>query len=111
MGSTRHTMDNEHHEPWETKLSPLLELFDVLGRRWSLRIVWELNQQGAATFRQLQARAEGISSSVLSDRLRDLRAAGVVGHERGVGYSLTPIGCGLGEKIIDIWFWLQSQPE
>jgi hypothetical protein len=73
-------------EMWTTKLMPLLDLFDVLGRRWALRVVWELCA-GPATFRGLLERAAPISSSVLTDRLRELRAAGIVDHERSVGYS------------------------
>ncbi len=92
---------------WSSKLVPLLELFDVLGRRWSLRIVWELHE-GPATFRELQRRADGVSSSVLADRLRDLRTAGVVAHERGEGYRLTEVGLGLAARIIDIYHWLDQ---
>ncbi len=95
---------------WSEKLFPLLDLFDVLGRRWSLRIIWELHE-GPATFRELQARADGVSSSVLTDRLRDLRAAGVVAHERGEGYRLTETGLGLASRIIDIYHWLEQCPE
>jgi len=96
-------------DAWTGKLAPLLALFDVLGRRWSLRVIWEL-QKGPATFRQLRERSGDISSSVLTDRLRELRGAGVAEHRPGEGYALTELGCGLGERIIDIYFWLRQQP-
>jgi DNA-binding HxlR family transcriptional regulator len=60
---------------------PIMALLDLLGRRWTLRVLWELRAP-AANFRELQARCEGMSSSVLSQRLGDLRAAGVVEPER-----------------------------
>jgi DNA-binding HxlR family transcriptional regulator len=64
---------------------------DLLGRRWALRVIWELRDDTSPTFRELQRRADGVSSSVLSDRLRELTEAGIV--ERGAdGYALTPRG-------------------
>src|SRR2546429_2857650 len=51
--------DNLHRElpadAWENKLVPLLGLFDVLGRRWTLRILWELRDE-PATLRELRSR-------------------------------------------------------
>jgi DNA-binding HxlR family transcriptional regulator len=70
---------------------PLLELFDVLGRRWALRVLWEL-RVGAMTYRELAARIPDMSTSVLTHRLRDLRAASLVEHERGSGYRLSAHG-------------------
>lgn len=69
----------------------LLALFDVLGRRWAMRVVWEL-RPGGLTYRELAARVPGMSTSVLTQRLRDLRAAGLVEHEHGAGYGLTALG-------------------
>jgi DNA-binding HxlR family transcriptional regulator len=69
---------------------PIMALLDLLGRRWALRIIWELREQ-QLTFRQLQANCGAISSSVLNDRLTELRAAGVL--EAGTaGYQLTREG-------------------
>jgi DNA-binding HxlR family transcriptional regulator len=67
-----------------------MALLDLLGRRWALRVIWEL-RDGPLSFREAQARSGSISSSVLNDRLTDLRAAGIV--ERGAqGYALTDEG-------------------
>jgi DNA-binding HxlR family transcriptional regulator len=60
---------------------PIMALLDLLGRRWALRVLWELREP-ADSFRDLQARCDGMSSSVLSQRLGDLRAAGVVEPDR-----------------------------
>ena len=65
----------------------MLELLDLLGRRWALRILWEL-REGPATFQALQARCDSMSSSVLSQRLAELREAGLV-DKRSAGYALT----------------------
>jgi DNA-binding HxlR family transcriptional regulator len=74
-----------------------MALLDLLGRRWALRILWELRTGESLTFRELQARCAEVSSSVLNDRLRELRGAGIVVSERGRGYSLTPEG----ERLLD----------
>jgi DNA-binding HxlR family transcriptional regulator len=57
---------------------PIMALLDLLGRRWALRILWELHEAGALGFAEIQARSEGISPSVLSQRLRDLVDGGLV---------------------------------
>ena len=67
-----------------------MALLDLLGRRWALRMIWEL-RDGPLSFRETQARCGAISSSVLNDRLTELRAAGIV--EAGEqGYQLTAEG-------------------
>jgi len=81
-----------------------MALFDLLGRRWALRIVWEL-RDGGVTFRELQARGEGISSSVLNERLHELRDAGVVAVQRGEGYVLTAEGAGLVDALEPLHTW------
>lgn len=68
---------------------PSNALLDLLGRRWALRILWELRDGGVQTFRELQSACGGISSSVLNDRLRELRDAGIVSADR---YELTHAG-------------------
>ncbi|HUY44812.1 MAG TPA: winged helix-turn-helix transcriptional regulator [Streptosporangiaceae bacterium] len=82
----------------------VLALFDVLGRRWALRVVWEL-RAGGLTYRELAARAPDMSTSVLTQRLRELRAARLVEHERGSGYRLTADGFGLLRHIADLRDW------
>lgn len=63
---------------------------DLLGRRWMLRIIWELSTSPAG-FRELQRRCGNMSSSVLSSRLAELTAAHLVTGDAG-RYSLTPLG-------------------
>jgi DNA-binding HxlR family transcriptional regulator len=80
-----------------------MALFDLLGRRWALRILWEL-RTGEPTFRELQERCGSISSSVMSDRLRELGEAGVVAHT-GSGYTLTPSGQDLLDRLMPLGEW------
>jgi DNA-binding HxlR family transcriptional regulator len=67
-----------------------MALLDLLGRRWTLRVVWEL-RDGPRTFRALQAACDGVSSSVLTQRLAELRDAGIA-QTGAAGYALTREG-------------------
>src|SRR5436190_24179722 len=75
--------------------TPIMALLDLLGRRWALRVVWELRDE-PLLFRELQRRCDGMSSSVLNQRLAELREAGVVSAGEG-GYALT----GEGRRLLD----------
>lgn len=81
-----------------------MALFDLLGRRWTLRVVWEL-RDGGLTFRQLQARCDTMSSSVLNQRLRELRDAGIVTLQEGDGFVLTGEGHALLAALAPLHEW------
>lgn len=86
---------------------PIMALLDLLGRRWALRIIWELTQVTGPTFRELQERCDGISSSVLSQRLAELTEAGVITRaERG--YALTPEGEDLSKDLMRLERWANA---
>jgi len=70
--------------------APIMAIFDLLGRRWAMGIIWNLSR-GAATFRSLQSACETISPSILNSRLKDLREAGLLERASG-GYQLTAMG-------------------
>lgn len=84
---------------------PEMALLDLLGRRWALRVLWELHGAQAPTFRELQARSGGISSSVLNDRLRELREAGIVIAEPAGGYRLSSDGHALLKALAPLATW------
>lgn len=66
---------------------PIMALFDLLGRTWCLGIIWQLSFSNA-TFRQLQARCEDISPTLLNNRLKELAQLGLV-MKTDSGYGLT----------------------
>ena len=68
----------------------LAELLDLVGRRWTLRVLWELRGAPLA-FNELRKRAGGLSQSVLVTRLTELFGAGLVADVAG-GYELTAHG-------------------
>jgi DNA-binding HxlR family transcriptional regulator len=82
---------------------PITALLELLGRRWTLRVIWELRDR-PLLFRELQTRCEGMSSSVLNQRLRELRDAGIVELGRG-GYRLTQEGRRLLEAFPPLSAW------
>lgn len=77
--------------------APIMALFDLLGRRWAMGIIWTLYEEGEATFRQLQERCESISPGVLNTRLKELKTAKLITHT-GTGYSVTD----LGQQLYDL---------
>jgi len=81
-----------------------MALLDLLGRRWSLRVLWELRDGRALSFRALRARCDDVSPSVLNQRLGELREAGVVDRAQD-GYALTGEGLRLVEALgpLDAW--------
>jgi DNA-binding HxlR family transcriptional regulator len=89
-----------------TKDRPIVKLLDLLGRRWALRLLWELRRD-AVSFSDLRKRIE-ISPSVLSARLADLSAAGIVERERSRRYRLTGRGRELARMLYEINRWAES---
>jgi DNA-binding HxlR family transcriptional regulator len=83
-----------------------MALLDLLGRRWSLRILWELWQAPGQTFRELQRSCDDISSSVLATRLTELGTADVVTHG-AVGYALTGRGHELVADLAPLNAWAE----
>jgi DNA-binding HxlR family transcriptional regulator len=83
---------------------PVMALLDLLGRRMTLRILWELTQHGRPmTFRMLQDKAE-TNPSVLNTRLKELRAARLVRHV-GDGYVLSEEGTTLLTLLLPLQTW------
>lgn len=83
-----------------------MRVLDRLGRRWALRVLWEL-RHGPMTFRALREACDDVSPSSLNQRLRELRALGVVtlGDD---GYGLTPSGARLSRIVIDLSRWAEQ---
>lgn len=79
---------------------PIQILFDLAGRRWTLRAIWEL-RNGALGFRALREACGGASPTVLSTRLTDLRGAGLVKSDGGA-YALTSSGTELANALVDL---------
>lgn len=91
-------------------LAALREAADVVGDRWRLQVIGALFE-GSRTFGELESLVTGISPAVLSARLKDLEAAGLVMavpyQDRPVRhrYELTSHGASLVEVLRALASW------
>lgn len=85
---------------------------ELIGRRWAGAIVFTLIS-GPRYFRELAASVPGLSDRLLSQRLRELEAEGIVAREvepgppARVAYSLTDLGRGLEPVVAELERWAQ----
>jgi DNA-binding HxlR family transcriptional regulator len=87
---------------------PIMAVFDLIGRRWTLRIIWELDQaQRSLTFRELRAACGDISSSVLTRRLHELTDARLTARATD-GYRLTATGQHLVRSLQPVLDWSRA---
>ena len=77
---------------------------DLAGRRWALRIVWEL-RVGPLNFRALQSACGNISPSVMQKRLHELRALAVIEKIPRLGYRLSTSGEKLFQVLAQLDKW------
>jgi DNA-binding HxlR family transcriptional regulator len=80
---------------------PIMALLDLLGRRWTLRVIWELREH-PLTSRALRAACDEASPTVLQSRLSQLRKAGLLELVPASGYGLTSMGRGLLENLLPL---------
>jgi DNA-binding HxlR family transcriptional regulator len=91
----------------------LTRAFELLGKRWTGVLLGTLSG-GPAGFRALARDIEGISDSMLSDRLGELTKAGLIvrtvgeGPPLSVAYALTDAGRGLMPALAQISAWAEE---
>ena len=91
---------------------PVLDIWEILGRRWSLLILKNLSTKETIRFNELKRALSGISSTVLSERLRELEREGLVSKKiypevpPRVEYSLTPQAKELEVIIKELGRWV-----
>jgi DNA-binding HxlR family transcriptional regulator len=83
---------------------------DLLGRRWTLRMLWEL-RDGPLGARALRERCDGMSPSVLYERLGDLTGAGLIVQRDDQRYELSEVGRSLGEALTPLHQWARRWAE
>jgi DNA-binding HxlR family transcriptional regulator len=81
---------------------PIMALLDLLGRRWALRIIWELRNDRSLTSRALRTACDEASPTIIQARLSELREAGLVELVPGDGYRLTALGNELAENVLPL---------
>jgi DNA-binding HxlR family transcriptional regulator len=89
----------------------IVNVWEVLGRRWSLHILKNLSTKEVIRFNELKRSLPGISSTVLSERLLELEREGLVTKKiypevpPRVEYSITPQARELEVIIKDLARW------
>jgi DNA-binding HxlR family transcriptional regulator len=83
----------------------MMAALDLLGQRWTLRVIWELQQDQPLGFRELRRRTDEMSSSVLADRLQRLTEAGIVTTDDDGRYQLTDVGNALEPALEPLRTW------
>lgn len=84
---------------------PVEAMFRVLMGPWTMYILWTLKQDGPTRFGVLKRRLDGISSKVLTERLRLLEREGLIYRDHNptippeVTYGLTEHGNELGDAL------------
>ena len=82
--------------------------FKLLSGEWTIHILWTLSRNGSTRFGELRRQLDGISSKVLTDRLRMLEAEGLIKRESKptippeVSYQLTGRGHQLDHTLLAI---------
>jgi DNA-binding HxlR family transcriptional regulator len=88
---------------------------ELIGRRWTGAILFKLID-GPHFFRELLVAVPGISDRLLSQRLRELEAEGLVersvhdGPPARVSYGLSAAGMELEPALRELYVWAQAHP-
>ncbi|RLM95281.1 helix-turn-helix domain-containing protein [Haloarcula sp. Atlit-7R] len=86
-------------------------IHELLGRKWHLRIVYHLLEDGPLGFSDLKSRLDGVSSKMLSESLSSLEDEALVTREIvsdqpvRVEYSLTERGSALEPVVEELLRW------
>jgi DNA-binding HxlR family transcriptional regulator len=73
-------------------------------------VIWEL-RGGALTSRALREACGGVSPTVLNDRTKELRDAGLIELEEPAGYALTSLGRELLGRFLPLVEWSERWAE
>jgi DNA-binding HxlR family transcriptional regulator len=77
------------------------QLLELLEARYALRVLWALKDGHPQTFRLLQDSIGSITPNTLNTRIKELRAAGLLGHGSD-GYIVTTLGADLLKRLNDL---------
>ena len=101
----------KEHKRVQTQEYEIANIWEVLGRRWSLLILKNLCNKNIIRFNELKRALPGISSTVLSDRLLELEREGLISKKiypqipPKVEYRMTPQARELETIMIELGKW------
>ena len=93
---------------------PIRDVMALASDKWSILIVLYLGYYPVLRFNELKKKVYGISSKVLSERLKMLEADGYLSRELypevpiRVEYSLTDFGHSYLQKLLELTEWVQT---
>ena len=96
---------------------PISTTLDILGDKWSLLIVRDLVFKGKNTYGDFLNGGEGITTSVLADKLVLLESGGIISKEphpeskAKILYTLTQKGIDLIPALVEIISWSEKYHE
>jgi len=89
----------------------LARALDIVGDHWTMLILRDLGLRGCHEYKELLASPEGISTNILSDRLKKLEQGDLVGsmphptHGRRKLYYLKQKGKDLLPVVLQLFLW------
>ena len=93
---------------------PIRDVMALASDKWSILIILYLGYYPVLRFNELKKKVYGISSKVLSERLKMLEADGYLFRELypevpiRVEYSLTDFGHSYLQKLLELTEWVQT---
>lgn len=90
---------------------PITSAIDILGDRWMLVIVKQMLLQQKETFKDFSESDEAIASNILTSKLRQLTALGLVSksqlpnNRKSAYYHLSEAGLSLAPLIVELALW------
>lgn len=81
----------------------IMAVFDLLGRKWNMRILWHL-RKAPLSFRGLQQQCDNMSPSVLNSRIKQLVEAELICVSQK-GYTLSELGSSLMTTLDPLRDW------
>jgi len=90
---------------------PVKYALNILNGKWKMQIIWEMNQQEYIRFNDLQRKLEGISSVMLSKKLKELQDFKIINRFQynevppHVEYQLTELGKAILPSLINLGDW------
>lgn len=102
---------SQPNAPSHRSACPIASTLDLVGDRWTLLIIRDMMFFGKQRFEEFLASPEGISTNILTNRLKLLEELGLVAkqpysnHSRRMSYSLTERGQSLRPVLKTITVW------
>ncbi len=110
-------MPKKNPSPRRRSGCPLNASVEMLGDRWSLLIIRDMMLRGFRTYKEFLGSYEGIATNILADRLRRLKAHGIITTQRDPAdgrkriYSLSAKGIDLAPVLTEMVLWAAAHEE